>query len=112
MARKDLGPTPVGVQDEVTVGWVRNTYPSFSSYISTDEDLSIVLPPSPVEHQMELFEVHAAGSRIHVFIPDSVKTTQGAYLGSTIEADRTAFFGLRWSSHADAWFLLSAAFQN
>lgn len=112
LARKDLGPTPVGVTDEVTLGWVRNTYPSFSNYISTGEDLYLVLPEDPVEHQMELFEVYAAGSRIHVFIPDYVKATYGTHLGSTVESGKTAFFGLRWSSHAQAWFLLSATFQS
>jgi hypothetical protein len=74
--------------------------------------LNITLPPNPVEHQMELFEVKADGHQILVFMPSNALLTLGSSRGVTIPADKTAFFGFRYSSHAQAWFLLSATFQS
>lgn len=111
MTRKDLGPTPVGVNDQLTLGWARTTYPSFSNYLSADADVHIALPEDPVEHQMEIYEVHADDHRILVFAPDGVIPCQGAHPAITVEAGKTAFLGFRWSDHAGAWFLLSTAIQ-
>lgn len=111
MTRKDLGPTPVGVSDQLTLGWARTTYPSYSTYVATESDHHIVLPAEPVEHQMEIFEIKAGENRVLVFAPDNVRTCLGAHPAITLEAGKTAFMGFRYSSHAGAWFLLSTALQ-
>lgn len=111
MTRKDLGPTPVGLRDQLTLGWARTTYPSYSTYITSESDYHIELPDDPVEHQMEIFEVRAGDNRILVFSPDGVIPCLGANPAITVEAGKTAFMGYRYSSHADAWFLLSTALQ-
>lgn len=112
MTRKDLGPTPVGVKDGATLGWVRTTYPSYSNYVASPQDLNLVLPANPAEHQMELFEVKASGNQILVFMPSQARLTLGSSRGVTVQANKTAFFGFRYSSHAQAWFLLSATFES
>lgn len=111
MTRKDLGPTPVGVRDQLTLGWARTTYPSFSTFVLAESDHYIELPDDPVEHQMEIFEVQAGENRVLVFSPDGVLPCLGASPAITVEAGKTAFLGFRYSSHADAWFLLSTALQ-
>lgn len=111
MTRKDLGPTPVGVSDQLTLGWARSTYPSYSNYIQADSDIHISLPEDPVEHQMEVFEVKAGADRILVFSPSDVIPCLGAHPNITLEAHKTAFLGYRYSDHAGAWFLLSTASQ-
>lgn len=111
MTRKDLGPTPVGVHDQLTVGWARTTYPSYSTYVSVESDYHIVLPTDPVEHQMEVYEIHAGTNRVLAFSPDGVNVCQGAHPAITVEAGKTAFMGFRYSAHAGKWFLLSTAQQ-
>lgn len=111
MTRKDLGPTPVGVHDQLTLGWARTTYPSFSNFFAANADHHITLPGNPVEHQMELFEIRAGTNRVLVFMPDNVKMTFGTHPAVTLEAHKTGFFGFRYSSHAGAWFLLSTSLE-
>ena len=112
MTRKDLGPTPVGLNDQLTVGWARTEYPSYSNYVAASSDHHIVLPENPVEHQMEIYEVKAVGTTILAFVPANALLTLGSNRGVTIQAGKTAFFGFRYSSHAQAWFLLSTTFQS
>lgn len=111
MTRKDLGPTPVGVKDQLTLGWARTVYPSFSSYIETPSDFTIILPEDPVEHQMEIFEIKAVNNRALIFMPADVVFCLGTHPAVTLEAGKTGFFGFRYSSHAESWFLLSTSFQ-
>lgn len=111
MTRKDLGPTPVGVRDQITLGWARSTYPSYSTYIAASGDLTIELPDTPVDHQMEVFEVTAGENRTLVFSPDGVIACLGAHPAITLEPGKTAFLGYRYSANSEAWFLLSTAIQ-
>ena len=112
MTRKDLGPNPVGDTDQLTLGWARTTYPSYSNYAETDADYHISLPDDPVEHQMEIYEIKAGDNRILVFSPGNVLACQGTSLNITLEPNKTGFLGYRWSDHAQSWFLLSTAIQN
>ncbi len=111
MTRKDLGPTPVGEHDQLTLGWARTAYPSYSNHIVAQSDLHLSLPEDPDEHQMEVFEVKAGPDRVLVFSPSDVIPCLGAHPSITLEPHKTAFLGFRWSSHAGAWFLLSTALQ-
>lgn len=103
------GPQESG--DAVNRAYLDSTYPSYSHYLSSAVDLTLPLPADPVEHQMEVFEVHAT-ARILVSVPTTVRLTPGNYRTTTVEAARTGFYGLRWSSHAGAWFLLSTAIES
>lgn len=111
VTRKDLGPTPVGEHDQLTLGWAHSTFPSYSTYILAESDLYLTLPETPTEHQMEVFEVKAGADRILVFSPSGVLPCLGAHPAITVEAHKTVFMGFRYSSHASAWFLLSTALQ-
>lgn len=111
MTRKDLGPTPVGLHDQLTLGWARTTYPSYSTYLVATGDLHLSLPEDPEDHQMEVFEIKAGDERVLVYSPTGVVPCLGTNPAITVEAHKTAFFGFRWSSHAGVWFLLSTALQ-
>lgn len=116
MARKQLGPTATAPTDTVDVAWVQNyvttfataNLPSYSTYVSSNVDYVLALPVSPVDHQMQLFEINATAN-INVSIPAAVQRMFGASPSVALSSGQTGFLGLRYSAHAQAWFLLSSA---
>ena len=115
MARAQLGVAPVNSTDEVTLGWVRYEYPSYSTSVEATADFLISLPAAESIDgpQMQLFEVYnAADVPIVAITPDEVGLTTGLSRGTVIDVDRTAFLGFRYSPRADKWFFLSATVQQ
>lgn len=110
MARASLGVAPSRTDDEVTVEWVRSEYPSYGTSITAPSDFVLDLPANPVDHQMELYEVLATNP-ITVIIPPGVLFTYGNFPTTFIDANRSGFFGFRYSALKSAWFLLTAAVQ-
>ena len=110
MALQNLGGAPSRQTDLVDVGWIMSTFPSYSTYISTDVDYAITLPMNPADHQMQLYEIYA-GANITVTLPGGVIRTEGPIDTIHVPATKTAFLGLRYSSHKPGWFLLSSTLQ-
>ena len=115
MARAQLGVAPANPTDEVTLGWVRYEYPSYSTSVEATADFLISLPATESIDgpQMQLFEVYnAADIPIVAMIPDAVQLTTGLSRSIILDTDRTAFLGFRYSPRADKWFFLSATVQQ
>ena len=111
MARKQLGLVPQGPQDEVSFGFMTDLYPVNSHYVEIDSDYDIFLPNDPINHQMELFEIFATADA-EVNVPVGTRFTFGTGSVVPVGGSKTAFLGFRYSTHAQAWFLLSLAVQN
>lgn len=113
MARAQLGVAPAGSTDEVTLGWVRYEYPSYSTSVTATGDYDISLPTDVDVPMMELYEVHnPTDVPIVAMAPESVGLTTGLSRGIIIDAGRTAFLGFRYSPRADKWFFLSATVEQ
>lgn len=115
MARAQLGVVPAQPTDEVTLGWVRAEYPSYSTSVETSGDYTVELPDLTelAGPQMQVYEVYNAGSSpIAVLIPSDVELTTGLSRGVILDVDRTGFLGFRYSPRADKWFFLSATVQQ
>ncbi len=115
MARAQLGITPASPTDEVTLGWVRHEYPSYSTSVEATVDYTVALPVLDALDgpQMQVYEVYnAADIPIVVMIPGDVELTTGTARGTILDVGRTGFLGFRYSPRADKWFLLSATVQQ
>lgn len=113
MARAQLGVSPTGVTDEVTLGWVRAEYPSYSTTVEAVADFTLSFPSDVTSGQMQLFEVfNAADIPIVAMVPPAVELTTGLSRGVILDVGRTAFLGFRYSPRADKWFFLSATVQQ
>ena len=113
MARAQLGVTPVNPTDEVTLGWVRYEYPSYSTSVEAVADFLLSLPADVEGPQMQLFEVfNAADIPIVAMVPTSVELTTGLSRGVVLDVGRTGFLGFRYSPRAGKWFFLSATVQQ
>lgn len=113
MAFQNLGEAPSRPTDVVDISWVTASYPSYSTYILTHVNYVIVLPDDPVDHQMQLYEIHAGGANpVTITVPSSVLLTKGLVTVSVLPNGKTAFYGFRYSAHVGSWFLLSSAEQD
>ncbi len=110
MTRQDLGLTPDEPASVVTLGFLRAIYPSYSTFLSVGANYTVVLPPDPVNYQMELFEVYATAD-VSVTFPNDVLLTGLGQNSYEILTGLTGFFGFRYSMAAGTWFLLSATVQ-
>lgn len=111
MTTRDLGLTPVGNTDVITLGFLEAAFPGHSTFIATDQDTVIPLPALPADMQMELYEINALAT-IQVSVPDGVRMTTGLLSSISLSQNKTSFWGFRFSAHAAAWFLLSFALQQ
>lgn len=110
MTRQDLGAPPSGPNDVTTVSWVFNTFPSYSSTVTASENLTLSLPPHPIDHTMYLVEVYPTAT-LTVTIPHGVALTAGVAPTTLLYSGKLGFFGFRYSATAGTWVLLSATTQ-
>jgi hypothetical protein len=111
LARQNLGARPSRPNDVVDIEWAQSTYPSYSSFVSATADFTLTLLSDPINHTMLLCEMYANGADVVVTVPGTVKFTVSTAPVVTVPSGKTAFFGLRYSTNASAWFLLSSAVQ-
>jgi hypothetical protein len=107
---QNLGPRPTRPTDMVDIEWVLSTYPSFSTYVHATADFTIPFPDHPAPNTMLLVEVFAA-NQVSVSLPVGTLLTVGTQPVTVLLANKTGFFGFRYSDNAGAWFLLSATTQ-
>lgn len=80
---------------------------SDNQYVTSGTNLTLTMPGSPVNGQMTLFEIRATAA-ITVTVAAGTKLTGSLTSTLAIGSGKSGFMGFRYSTAANAWYLLSA----